>query len=57
MLLLLLMMMMMIIGSPYRGRRGAFKVFVRRPTGKNHLKDVGVDGRIILNWIFKKYTR
>jgi hypothetical protein len=27
--------------------------FGRKPTGKNHLKDLGVEGRI-LKWIFKK---
>jgi hypothetical protein len=23
---------------------------------RDHLRDVGVDGRLILNWILKKYT-
>jgi hypothetical protein len=27
---------------------------VGRPEEKNHLKDLGLDGRIILRWIFKK---
>jgi hypothetical protein len=25
--------------------------FGRRPEGRNHLEDVGVDGRIMLKWI------
>jgi hypothetical protein len=28
-------------------RRGAYKVLVGGPEGKNHLEDLGVDGRII----------
>ena len=34
-------------------RRVAYVVLVRRPNGKIHLEDIGVDGRIILRWIFK----
>ena len=26
-----------------------------KPEGKNHLGDPGVDGRIILRWIFRKW--
>jgi hypothetical protein len=37
-------------------RRGAYKVLVGRPEGKrDHLEDLGVDGRILLQCIFKKY--
>jgi hypothetical protein len=36
-------------------RRGVYRVLVGRPEGKNHLKNSGVDGRIILIWIFKKW--
>jgi hypothetical protein len=28
---------------------------VGKPDGRNHLEDPGVDGRIILKWIFKKW--
>ena len=35
--------------------RGAHKVLVGRPEGKNHWGDQDVDGRIILRWIFRKW--
>ena len=35
-------------------RRGVCKVQVGKLEGKNHLEDPGVDGRIILRWIFRK---
>jgi hypothetical protein len=34
--------------STYGKRRGAYMVLVRRPEGKNHLEEPGVDGRIIV---------
>jgi hypothetical protein len=34
-------------------RRGAYRVLVGKPEGRNHLEDPGVDGRIILKWIFE----
>jgi hypothetical protein len=36
------------------GRRGAYRVLVEKLEGRNHLKDPGVDGTIILKWIFKR---
>jgi len=32
-----------------------YRVWVGKPDGKNHLGDQGVDGRIILRWIFRKW--
>jgi hypothetical protein len=36
-------------------KRGACRILVGRPEGRHHLGDPGVDGRIILKWIFKKW--
>jgi hypothetical protein len=33
---------------------GVYRVLVRKPEGKYHLEDPGVDGRIILRWFFRK---
>jgi hypothetical protein len=33
-------------------RRSAYRALGGKPEGRNHLKDSGVDGRIILKWIF-----
>jgi len=35
-------------------RRGVYRVLVGKPEVTNHLGDTGVDGRIILRWIFRK---
>jgi hypothetical protein len=35
--------------------RGAYRILVGRPEGRNHLEDPGVDGKIILKWIFKNW--
>ena len=32
-------------------KKGAYRVLVGRSEGKNHLLDLGVDGRIMLQWI------
>jgi len=36
-------------------RRGVYRVLVGKPEGKNHLGDPGVDVRIMLRWIFRKW--
>jgi len=38
-------------------RRGAYSVLVGKPVGKNNLEDSGVDGKIILKWIFRKWDK
>jgi hypothetical protein len=35
--------------------RGAYRILVGRPEGRKHLEDPGVDRRIILKWILKKW--
>jgi hypothetical protein len=32
-----------------------YSVLAENPEGKNHCKDPGEDGRIILRWIFRKW--
>jgi len=32
----------------------AYNTFVGEPDGKNYLKDLGVDGKIIWEWILRK---
>jgi hypothetical protein len=38
-------------------RKGALHGLMRRPEGKSHLEDPGVDGRIILRLMFRKWVR
>jgi hypothetical protein len=35
-------------------RRGVYRALVGKPERKCHLGNPGVDGRIILRWIFRK---
>jgi hypothetical protein len=37
-------------------RRGAYWVLLGIPEGKGHLGDPGVDKKIILRWIFRKWN-
>jgi hypothetical protein len=37
--------------------RNPHRFLVRRPEGKNHFEDLGIDGMIILKLIFKKWER
>jgi len=37
-------------------RRGVYRVLVGKTEGKNHLEDPGIDGKIILKWIFSKWN-
>jgi hypothetical protein len=34
-------------------RRGIYRVLVGKSEGKRQLEDPGIDGRIILRWIFR----
>jgi hypothetical protein len=36
-------------------RRGVYRVLVGRPETRDHLEDPGIDGKIILRWIFRKW--
>jgi hypothetical protein len=34
--------------------RNPYNILVRKPEGKNHLEDLGIDGKVILKCILKK---
>jgi hypothetical protein len=36
-------------------RIGVYKVLVGKPKERDHLEDPGIDGRILLRWIFRKW--
>jgi hypothetical protein len=37
-------------------RKGVYRVLVGKPERRNHLEDTGLDGRIILKWIFIRWV-
>ena len=39
----------------YGSGEGVYRVLVGKPEGRNHWGDLGVDGRIILGWISRKW--
>jgi hypothetical protein len=44
------------MGGERRGESiGVYRVLMGKPEEKIHLEDPGVDGRIILRWIFGKW--
>jgi hypothetical protein len=36
-------------------RRGVYRVLLKKSEERDHLGDPGVDGKIILRWIFEKW--
>jgi hypothetical protein len=36
-------------------RRGIYRILVGKPEEQEHLGELGVDGRLILRWIFRKW--
>jgi hypothetical protein len=42
--------------STYGERRGVYRVLMGKPEEKNRLEDPGVDGRIVLKRIFRKWV-
>jgi len=36
-------------------RRVLYRVLVGKPEERDHLEEPGIDGRIILRWIFRKW--
>jgi hypothetical protein len=41
--------------STYGERRGVYRVLVGNLRKRHHLEELGVDGRIVLRWIFRMW--
>ena len=41
--------------SKYEVKSGAYRILVGRCDRNNHLEEIGVDERVILRWIFRKW--
>jgi hypothetical protein len=41
--------------STYTGEERSYRILVGRPEGRSHLEDPGLDERIILKWMFRKW--
>jgi hypothetical protein len=39
----------------YGESRGVYRILVCKPEGKSHLENQGVDGKIILRWIYRRW--
>jgi hypothetical protein len=39
-----------------KSRRMSYKYLVGKPEGRNHSEDLGVDGKIILEWMLGKQS-
>jgi hypothetical protein len=41
--------------NTYGDSRGVYRFLVGKPEERDHLKNTGVDGMLILRWIFRKW--